>query len=144
MPRIRLCDSDRERYGGPEWVEINMAEILDEETGLLELLENHWDMSPVEYLRDTARMTQKALRAMVWLARRKAGCTDIPATFKPKVMDWSGITYEPLPAELKAADAAPPANRAERRAAKKKAAGAKNLTGSETPSTGSGSGSSDT
>lgn len=138
-----MCDSDRERYGGPEWAEISLAELLDEETGLIESLEQAWDLSPTEFLRDIMRDSTKALRAMIWIARRKAGCVDPPSTFRPKVQKWSGVQYEPLPAEQQAADADPPANRAERRAAKK-AGGRKNRTGSKTSSTSTTSDSSDT
>lgn len=128
MPRIRLCDSDRERYGGPEWVELPALDLMDEDTGLIEAIEEAWDLSPTELLRGVARNSTKALRAIIWVARRKAGCNDPVATFKPKVQKWSGITYEALPAEDAAlADADPPANRADRRAAK--AAGKKKSTG---------------
>lgn len=135
MPRIRLCDSDREKYGGPEWVELHATELMDEETGLIEQVEELWGLSPPEFLHGIGRDSTKALRAMVWLARHKAGCFDPVATFKPKVQGWSGIVYEPLPAERKAAaDADPPANRAVRRAAKGR--GKKRSTdGSKTSST---------
>lgn len=116
MPRIRLCDADRERYGGPEWVELSAVDLMDEETGLIEQVEEQWGLAPPEFLHGIGRDSTKALRALVWLARRKAGCLDPVATFKPKVQGWSGVIYEPLPAEEKAAaDADPPANRAERR-----------------------------
>lgn len=142
MPRIRLCDSDRERYGGPEWVELSMVDLMDEETGLIEQIEEAWDLTPVEFLRGVRRNSIRALRAMVWIARRKAGCLDPVNGFKPRVQGWSGITYEELPAEAKAADADPPANRAERRA-KDKAAGRKSNTArSKTSSTSITSGSS--
>ena len=128
MPKIRMCDSDRETYGGPEWAEIVMAEILDEETGLIEVLENPrgWDMTLTEFLTGIRRGSTRALRAMIWLARRKAGCVDDPLTFRPKVQDSSGVRYAALPAEeraadAEAADAVPPANRAARRAAKRPA-----------------------
>ena len=134
MPRIRMCDSDRERYGGPEWVEFAATELMDEETGLIEQIEEAWDLTPTEFLRGLARDSTKALRAMIWVARRKAGCNDPVSTFRPKVQGWSGVRYEALPPEEKAlADADPPANRAERRAAK---AGKNRTTGkSKTSST---------
>jgi hypothetical protein len=132
-----MCDSDRERYGGPEWAEISLVDLLDEETGLIESLEQAWDLSPTEFLRDIMRDSTKALRAMIWIARRKSGCTDPPATFRPKVQKWSGVQYEPLPAEQQAADADPPANRAGRRAAKK-ATGKKIRAASATSSTSTG------
>jgi hypothetical protein len=138
-----MCDSDRERYGGPEWVEISLADLLDEETGLIEQVELAWDMSPMEFVGGIIRETTKALRAMIWLARRKAGCRDTAATFKPKTQTWSGVVYEPLPAEQQAADADPPANRAALRASKK-AGGRKNRAASKTSSTSTTSDSSGT
>jgi hypothetical protein len=135
LPRIRLCDSDREKYGGPEWVELKATELMDEDTGLIELIEEAWDLTPLEFLRGVSRNSTKALRAMIWVARRKAGCLDDVRTFKPKTQDWSGVVYEALPAELKAADADPPANRAERRAAKKAPGKRKPTAGSKTSST---------
>jgi hypothetical protein len=143
VPRIRMCDSDREKYGGPEWAELSLPELLDEETGLIEALELAWDMSPTEFLRDIMRDSTKALRAMIWIARRRSGCQDPPSTFRPKVQKWSGVQYEALPAEQQAADADPPANRAGRRAARK-ANGRKNRTGSKTSSTSTTSDSSGT
>ena len=138
-----MCDSDRERYGGPEWAEISLPDLLDEETGLIEQLELAWDMSPTEFLRDMIRETTKAMRALIWIARRRAGCKDPVAGFKPKTQVWSGVIYEPLPTERQAADADPPANRAERRAGKK-AGGRKNRAASKTSSTSTTSDSSDT
>jgi len=135
LPRIRLCDSDREKYGGPEWVELKATELMDEDTGLIELIEEAWDLTPLEFLRGVSRNSTKALRAMIWVARRNAGCLDDVRTFKPKTQDWSGVVYEALPAELKAADADPPANRAERRAAKKAPGKRKPTAGSKTSST---------
>lgn len=120
MPRIRMCDADRERYGGPEWVEISMAEILDEEAGLIELLNSRraWDLSLGEFIDGVTRGMIRPTQAMIWLARRKVGCTDDPLTFRPKIHRHSGVEYVELPSE-RGDDADPPANRAGRRAAKK-------------------------
>lgn len=137
MPRIRMCDSDRERYGGPDWVEISLAEIVDEEAGLIDQLERGWDMSLAEFMAGLSRQMTRPAQALIWLARRKAGCVDVPATFRPKVQETSGVVYEPMPAEAAAADADPPGNRADRRAAKK-AAGRKTRAGSKTSSTSTG------
>lgn len=135
MPRIRMCDSDRERYGGPEWVEITLTEIMDEEAGVIGQLEQRWDMSLAEFMSGLRRELTRPCQALIWIARHKAGCVDPPATFFPKIQVSSGVTYEPLPAE--ATDADPPANRADRRAARK-ANGRKTRAGSETSSTSTG------
>jgi len=142
MPRIRMADSDRERYGGPEWVELHANELMDEDTGLIEQLEETWDLTPTEFLRGLNRESPKALRAMIWLARRKVGCVDPVATFRPKVQRWSGVTYEALAAEEAAlAEPDPPANRAARRA--DKPSGRKRTAASKSSSTSTGSASSD-
>lgn len=117
MPRIRMADADRERYGGPEWVEVAIADIVKEETGLIEAVEDAWGLSPAEFLSRIGRGSIKAMRAMIWLARRKAGCIDDPRTFRPLTQRWSGITYELLPGEE--FEDVPLANRADRRAATK-------------------------
>jgi hypothetical protein len=145
MPRIRMADTDRERYGGPEWVEIPIADIVNEETGLIEAVEEAWGLSPAEFLSRVSRGSIKAMRAMIWLARRKAGCVDDPRTFRPLTQRWSGITYELLPGEE--FEDVPLANRADRRAAAKaapKTAGPRKSTGrSARSSTSTGSGSPD-
>jgi len=137
VPRIRMCDSDREKYGGPEWVEITLTEIMDEEAGIIGQLEQRWDMSLAEFMSGLRRELTRPCQALIWIARHKAGCADPPATFSPKIQVSSGVTYEPLPAESEAADADPPVNRAERRAAKK-ASGRKTRAGSKISSTSTG------
>lgn len=138
MPRVRLNDADRERLGTlcrthrgngcPEWVEVDLADILNEETGLLETIEETFGLMAEEYLSRAERGSLKAARATAWLARNKAGCRDDPRTFRPNVLPTSGVRYEPTEAERArteealAADAspptqAPPANRAARRSA---------------------------
>ncbi len=112
MPRIRMCDEDRERYGGPEWVEVNVNDLGDERTGDLEAIEDHCDLMAGEFADKFARGSLKATRAMIWLGRRKAGCRDDFKTFRPRVLM---ARIEPLESER--ADADPPApNRAQRRA----------------------------
>jgi hypothetical protein len=135
VPRIRLCDADREKYPGPEWVEVSMSELLDEEAGLIEAIENEWGLTPGEFLTRAARGSMKALRALMWVARRKAGCNDDPRTFRPRTQEFSGVQYESTSAELMAAARIveegverPPANRAERRAVRKAVAPARKRT----------------
>lgn len=136
MPRIRMCDADRERYGGPEWVELESADLTSEAAGVIEQIEEVFDMTPGEFLTKWRRGSIKALRAGIWVARWKAGVRENPRTFRPLTQPGSGVTYEPTAAEEKLAkefaEAAediakteaglgPPANRATRRAAAKKA-----------------------
>lgn len=128
MPRIRMCDEDREKWPGPEWVEVEMADLLDESTGLIEQLEETWRLTPGEFLNRLTRGSVKGIRALMWLGRWKAGCKDDPRTFAPRTQEFSGVLWEPTQAEQRraderagVADAGPPANRAARRAAPKAA-----------------------
>jgi hypothetical protein len=112
-----------------------MSELLDEEAGLIEAIENEWGLTPGEFLTRAARGSMKALRALMWVARRKAGCNDDPRTFRPRTQEFSGVQYESTSAELMAAARIveegverPPANRAERRAVRKAVAPARKRT----------------
>lgn len=124
MPRIRMCDADREKYGGDEWLELEAADILDEETGVIEQIEETFGMSPAEFLHGITRGTIKAVRALIWVARWKQGFRDDVRTFRPKTQEFSGVRIDPTTRELekerlsKESEAVPPANRAERRAAR--------------------------
>jgi hypothetical protein len=147
MPRIRMCDADREKYGGDEWLELEAADILDEETGVIEQIEEAWGMSPAEFLHGVTRGTVKAVRALIWVARWKQGMRDNPRTFRPRTQEFSGVQVEytaretARSEEIRGSEADPPANRAERRAARtpRKAA---STARSKRSSTGTGSGSS--
>ncbi len=127
MPRIRMADEDREKYGGPEWIEVEFADITDESTGLIEQLEEAWNLSPAEFLNKAARGMPKGIRALMWLGLWKAGHRVDPRTFRPRTQEFSGVLWEPTQAEQRraaevAGDVLPPAGRATRRAAPKKAA----------------------
>lgn len=150
MPRIRMCDSDRERYPGPEWVEVLIADVLDEETGLIEQIEDAYDLTWPEFYAKLRRGHSNATRALIWIARRRAGCRDDPRTFRPRVQPHSGLRIEmtaserelmtragldpdgPLPED----DAVPPVpNRQARRAKERKGrAGSKTSSASTGPS----------
>lgn len=147
MPRIRMCDADREKYGGDEWLVLEMADIFDEETGVVEQVEEKWGLSPAEFLHAVSRGTVKGIRALMWVARWKQGIRDDPRTFRPRTQEFSGVVYEYTDRERalsEAGEAGPPANRAERRAAQEAAPKAprKSTAASRRSSTGTGSGSS--
>jgi hypothetical protein len=143
MPRISMCDADREKYGGDEWLVLEASELLDEETGLIEQIEEKWGMSPAEFLHASARGTVKGVRALIWVARWKQGLRDDPRTFRPKTQEWSGVRVELTAKELEleaANEAVPLPNRADRRS--KATARTKSTAASRRSSTGTGSGSS--
>ncbi len=106
MPRIRMCDADLEKYGGPEWVEIETADLTSEAAGVIEQIEEVWGLSPYEFLNGWYRGTIKARRVGIWAARWKAGCKDNPDAFRPLTMPGSGVRYEPTTAEKKLAESA--------------------------------------
>lgn len=148
MPRISMCPADREKYGGDEWIELETADITDEETGVIEQIEEQWGMSPKEFLYASMRGTVKGVRALIWAARWKNGFRDDPRTFRPKTQEWSGVRVEPTAREEQLArerEGLPPANRVERRTAAKAPArkATKGTAASRRSSTGTGSGSSD-
>jgi len=116
MPRISMAPADREKYGGEEWYELEMADLLDEETGVLEQVEEQWGMSPFEFLGAVSRGTVKGIRALIWAARWKQGLRDNAATFRPRTQDFSGVRIKPTEKEearAKAREGDPPAERAE-------------------------------
>jgi hypothetical protein len=116
MPRIRMCDADREKYGGDEWYELEMADLLDEETGLIEQIEEVWSLTPLEFLHGLTRDSVKAIRALIWVCRWKQGIRDDRRTFRPKTQEWSGFRLELTDKERareRERDAGPPADGAE-------------------------------
>lgn len=138
MPRISMRKEDREKYGGPEWYELETADILNEETGVLEQIEEEWGMSPKEFLYASMRGTVKGVRALIWAARWKQGFKDDTRTFRPRTQEFSGVRVEATARETKLAEereVGPPAGRAAKSARKSTAA-------SKTSSTSTGSGSS--
>lgn len=141
MPRISMCKADREKYGGDEWLELEMSELLDEETGLLEQIEEKWGMSPFEFLAAVDRATVKGVRALIWAARWKTGLRDDPRTFRPSTQLFSGVRVEPTEKEKERAaerEGRPPALRAPAR----KSSPRKTTAASKASSISTGSGSS--
>lgn len=112
MFRFRLSPEDRERYGGPEWVEFDMSRAVELPVEVLEGIEEATGYTfLVELPRGLDRGALKAVRAGLWLARRIAGIHEPAfADFKPNMLTADVEWVDP-------ADADPPAsNRAERRA----------------------------
>lgn len=113
MLRFRLCEADRERYGGPEWLDFDLGRAVDLETGLLESVEDATGYTILRTLPEALdRGELKAIRAALWLARHIAGIHEPPfSMFTPNLLRAES---EMVPA----ADADPPVstNRAARRA----------------------------
>lgn len=100
MPRISMCPADREKYGGPEWIELEASDITNEETGLIELIEEKWGLAPKEFLAGISRGTVKGIRALIWAARWKSGMRDEVRTFRPQTQEFSGVRVELTAREL--------------------------------------------
>jgi hypothetical protein len=114
-----MSPEDQERYGGPEWIEFDYAQVADEELSVLEEFETVTGLTITEFGAEVGRGSVKGIRAMLWLARRMAGCVDEWASFQPKILKVETESDE-------ADDADPPdataGNRAARRAAARKTA----------------------
>lgn len=72
--RLRLCDADREKFGGPEWVTFDGDELDDQPNSVLLDFENELNTT-IEFLYRVDRPAQTArwMAARVWLARKMAG-----------------------------------------------------------------------
>lgn len=114
MWRFRLSDEDREKYGGPEWVEFALEKAVDLDVALLEQIEDATGYTIMMTLPDAmAKGQMKAVRAAIWLARHIAGVHEPPfAQFQPKILnaDCRWVDDVDPPEE--------PPNRAARRATK--------------------------
>lgn len=113
MFRFRLSEEDRERYGGPEWVEFDMARAVELPVEVLEDIEEATGYTfLVELPRALDRGSHKGVRAALWLARRIVGIHEpVFADFTPSLLAADVEWVDP-------ADADPPANRAERRSSR--------------------------
>ncbi len=92
--RIRLCETDRDSYGGPEWVVLDTDALLDLPASELEQIEMTIGSALAPYLAFVERADARQARAMlarmrrvcVWLARRQAGLVDEWDKFDPRVL----------------------------------------------------------
>ncbi len=109
-PAFRLCEADRERYPGPEWLVYDTETTLNCDLDTLEKIEETIGWTMVELGGQLARGSARGLRAMIWIARKLAGCDDAWDSFKPKVWSIEEQEVDPDPP-------VEPANRAGRRAA---------------------------
>jgi hypothetical protein len=113
MFRFRLSEDDREKYGGPEWVEFDIARAVELPVEVLEEMEEATGYTfLVELPRALERGSLKAVRAALWLARRIAGLHEPAfAQFTPQMLRADVEWVDPADADPPA-----PANRAARRA----------------------------
>lgn len=71
---LRLCDSDREKYGGQEWLRLDVDKIFDLSAKQLRLYESQTGY-PIERALDQAGpgMPAVATQVLVWMARKQSG-----------------------------------------------------------------------
>lgn len=70
---LRMGDDDRERYGGPEWVRFDVAELYNAPASLLAAYEAEIGFAIHWVLREYASYGARAVRAALFIARRRAG-----------------------------------------------------------------------
>lgn len=104
--RLRMSEADRATYGGAEWLDYRDDDMLDLPFDEVEKIEDTIGMS-LMVLRavETPRYSARALRTLLWLARRQGGHEDDWATFKPNVQRVDAV---PVLDEPREGDALPP------------------------------------
>lgn len=72
---IRLCDEDRERLGGPEWIRLDVDRLFDTAASMLERWEDECGYSVERAAMQCIDPTPpaRAVRVLVWLARKQGG-----------------------------------------------------------------------
>lgn len=75
---LRLCDADREEYGGPEWLLFDQDLLDDMRTEELTRLERAMNLSFYELRNvDLPLRTARGTKAACWLARQLAGDAEL-------------------------------------------------------------------
>lgn len=87
-----MCDADRERYGGPEWVSFDVDALQDMPASALHEIEAAMDMTIAEILVLRDRRSARSLRAQVFIARRLAGVDEKWDDFDPAVLRLRAVT----------------------------------------------------
>lgn len=95
--RIRLCDEDRQVYGGPEWVVYDQAVYDDMPASQLKKLEDAMGFS-MAWLRQRGIPTGSAegIQARAWLARQAAEGLEEP-TYQAFDIRPLKVTFEASP-----------------------------------------------
>lgn len=85
--RVRLCEADREEYGGPEWLELDRDVLDDTRADELHEIEAEMDLSfSMLFVEEVALRTARARKAVAWLALRQAGILHPWNDFQPRVL----------------------------------------------------------
>lgn len=83
---LRLCDYDRERWGGPEWLCYDHDAVLDTPADELDRWEQQIGVSLEVILREVGQDTARANRLVAWIAYQQAGITIPWAEFTPRTL----------------------------------------------------------
>lgn len=114
---FKLSPDDQATYGGGDtWYSIDMTKLGKIRAGILEEFEESSNIMVGEIHDLIRRKSFRAMKGVIWLARRKAGCEDRWDQFSP---DLDGIEWDSSGTEDGDEGNVPgaPANREERRAA---------------------------
>jgi hypothetical protein len=99
---FRMCDEDRETYGGPEWGELDVTRLMDSRAGWLERIERTAGGFPVERMiaeLNTPWPGSRAVRMAMWLGRKQTGDATVwTADGKPE--SWDAFDPRTLRARL--------------------------------------------
>lgn len=105
---FRMCDEDREAYGGPEWGTLDVERLMDSRAGWLERIERSAGGYPVERMLvelQTPFPSARATRMAMWLGRKQTG----DATLKtPDGRPESWDSFNPKTLRVKMTEEAPP------------------------------------
>lgn len=98
MARLSMCEQDRDKYGGPEWLGLNLEKFVDDTpAGELEQIEDLTNVVVMWAVENPA--AARSVRLWLWLGLRKAG-VEIP---------WAEFTPRTLRVEWEPGDVVPPA-----------------------------------
>lgn len=90
--KIRLGDADRERFGCPETLPIDLASITNRDAVALQKIGYPTPRALMAAMENVDEVDYEAWTALVWLALRHAGIETDPAT-----LEFSVVTLRILP-----------------------------------------------
>lgn len=83
---LRMCQEDRDRYGGPEWIVFDFDALANLRALELEEIEETTGFRLVGFYVADLRVSIRGQRTALWIARRQAGLVDDWDTFDPLIL----------------------------------------------------------